>query len=153
MKMDTADILIRMMRLCSLSEHCTGDIRSRLEKYEGVDAEEIIGRLTADGYIDDERYAVAFARDKSSLYCWGTAKIKVALQRKGICAQDIANAISQIDEASADARLLSSARLKWKSLSKETDPQKKRAKFFRFILSRGYTLDKVYKAYDTVRTD
>lgn len=150
--MDTTLILNRMMRLCSLSEHCSSDILSRLEKYEGIDAEAIVGRLIAEGYLDDARYARAFARDKSSLYCWGTAKIRVALQRKGICAQDIDDALSQIDMGSADARLLSAAALKWKSLSKETDPQKKRAKFFRFLLGRGYTLDKVYKVYDTVRT-
>lgn len=150
---DSGKILGRMMHLCSLGEHCKSDIRRKLEKYEDIDAEQIIGRLCSEGYIDEARYACAFARDKSSLYCWGTTKIKVALQRKGISSQDIDQALSQIDDKAADAKFLAAARLKWGSLSKEADPQKKRAKFFRFALGRGYSYDRVLKAYDTVRTD
>jgi len=150
---DSVKILNRMMRLCSMGEHCTGEIRSKLEKYEGIDADGILEKLCREGYIDDARFARAFARDKSSLYCWGTTKIRVALWRKGICEQDIEQALLEIDQQAADAKFLAAARTKWASLSKETDPQKKRAKFFRFALGRGYSYDKVLKAYDTVRTD
>ena len=152
--MDSGEkILGRMMRLCSLGEHCTSDIKRRLEKYEDIDADALVERLLKEGYIDDARYARAFARDKSSLNCWGTSKIKVALQRKGISAADIAGAIAEIDRPTADDRFLSAARQKWKSLSRETDPEKKKSKFFRFAIGRGYSYEETLKAYDTVRTD
>ena len=60
-------LLERMMRLCSLSEHCIGDIRKKVERVNPDWCDEIVGRLCKEGYINEMRYARAFARDKSSL--------------------------------------------------------------------------------------
>ena len=48
------------------------------------DAEQVLGRLVRDRFIDDSRYAEAFVREKLRLSGWGEYKIRTALQRKGV---------------------------------------------------------------------
>ena len=144
-------LLERMMRLCSLSEHCIGDISKKVERVNPDWCEEIVGRLCKEGYINEMRYATAFVRDKSSLAGWGSAKIKVALCAKGIAPSVIEAALEEIDDAAAGKRLSALLSSKWKSLERESDPYRRKAKLFRYALGRGYDYAQINKEYDNIR--
>lgn len=143
--MDGRQILDRMMALCSKSECCPGDIRAKIGKLsssceEPVDAEGILKTLQDEGYLSENRYADAFARDKSYLDGWGPAKISFALRGKGISAQAIEAALDGVDAERASERL--GKLLESKSKSLEGDPQKK-LKLIKFALSRGYSYEQI----------
>ena len=144
-------LLERMMRLCSLSEHCIGDIRKKVERVNPDWCDEIVGRLCKDGYINEMRYARAFARDKSSLAGWGSAKIKVALCAKGIAPSVIEDALGGIDDAAAGKKLSALLSAKWKSLERESDSFQRKAKLFRYALGRGYDYSQIKEEYDNIR--
>lgn len=135
---------------CSRREYCSTDIRRKaLERLDG-DAEaasDIIENLKADKFVDDLRYASAFAREKASLTGWGAIKIRFALSAKGIASELIDSALADIDETGASDRLRKMLDLKWKSL--EGDPQA-RLKLIKFGLTRGYPYDKVKPAVDSI---
>ena len=82
--------LARMQALCSRSEKCRADIRLKLEQAGVPPAEtaEILNELEKDRFLDQERYATAYARDKSNLQGWGPRKIYNGLRMKEI-SQDI----------------------------------------------------------------
>ena len=148
------DVMLgRMMRLCARSEHCRADIRRKLACLPADEREEVLETLCREGYLDDARFARAFARDKSSLQGWGNLKISVALQQKGIAPDDIAAALGEIDANAASGRLEQLLRAKWNALRGETDPHKKEAKLLRYALGRGYNYDQIRKAYDNIRRD
>lgn len=132
--------------LCSRGECCSKDIYEKaLKRLEG-DAEtaaEILRELVEDKFVDDLRYASAFARDKSSLNGWGPIKIKYALAAKGIRGETASAALAGIDPEKADEKLESLLASKRKSL--EGDPALK-LKLIKFALSRGYDYDAVEKA-------
>ena len=72
----------KMRRLCSRREYCISDIRSKLmkeleAKTDDVDA--ALKQLVDEKYVDDRRYAVAYARDKAAIAGWGKTKIKYML--------------------------------------------------------------------------
>ena len=143
--MDDRQILDRMMALCSKSECCPGDIRAKIERLSAscdvpVDADGIMKALQDEGYLSENRYAEAFARDKSYLDGWGPAKITFALRGKGVSSGAIDEALSQIDGEKAGERLKKLLEVKSKSL--EGDPQKK-LKLIKFALSRGYSYDQI----------
>ncbi|MBQ0087208.1 MAG: RecX family transcriptional regulator [Bacteroidales bacterium] len=144
-------LLERMMRLCSLSEHCIGDIRKKVERVNPDWCDEIVGRLCKEGYIDEMRYARAFARDKSSLAGWGSAKIKVALYAKGIAPSVIEDALGEIDDVAVRKKLSALMSSKWKSLERESDPFKRKAKLFRYAIGRGYDYEQIKEEYDNIR--
>jgi len=131
-------ILAALQAQCARREYCTSDIRRKaLDRCEGdaAMADEIVASLKEDRFVDDSRYASAFAREKASLTGWGPIKIRFALRAKGLSEADITAGLSEVDANSADSRLESLMRNKWKSLSDEPDG---RLKLIRFALSRGY---------------
>ena len=153
MEPETERILNRLMRICAAREYCCSDIRRKLAGLSPSEAAEVLETLCHEGYVDDARYARAFARDKSALQGWGNRKIKLALQRKGIEPGVVAAALSEIDGLAAEARLEQVLGAKWKTLQRETDPRQREAKFFRYGLGRGYSYEEIKRMYDHLRRD
>lgn len=143
-------ILSALQNLCVRREYCTSDIRRKaLDRCEGdaALADELVASLKADRFVDDVRYASAFAREKSSLTGWGPVKIRFALRAKGIADSDIAAGLAEIEEDRASSRLASLLQNKWKSLS---DDPAGRLKLIRFALSRGYEYSQVEGIVDEI---
>lgn len=128
---------------CAKREYCTSDIRRKaMTRLEGDSdaAQEVVNSLVKDGFVDDLRYASAFAREKSSITGWGPVKIRYALSAKGIARPTIDSALEGTDSSKADARLQKLLEAKKKTL--EGDPQA-RLKLIRFALSRGYEYEDI----------
>ena len=139
--MDPQKVADRMRGLCSRREYCRQDIMKKVLAALGGDADEagrIMDRLVEEKYIDDLRYASAFARDKSSIAGWGATKIRYMLAATGIDRETIAAALQEVDEGKASDRLEKLLSAKVRSL--KDDPQC-RMKLLRFALGRGYQYD------------
>lgn len=179
-RQEYARILDRMRHLCSVREYCTADIRRKIMKMlsertgrdgKAEDAEEIIGRmlgsLQSDGYLSDTRYAIAFARDKSSLSGWGAVKIKYALGAKGIDGGIIRSALEEIDKDRASDRLERLVAAKYRSLAPNLSDGKDggkgsdkdggndsgneiRMKIIRYAMGRGYGYDETISVLQKV---
>ena len=149
--MDAARCLSRLQKLCSKAEYCRADVyRKALKDLEG-DAEaagKVVEQLVADKYVDDARYASAYAREKTGLQGWGPVKIRFQLRGRGVSEADISAALSEIDTRKADARLEKLLLEKQRSL--EGDPQA-RLKLIKFALSRGYEYPAVQSALEQVK--
>lgn len=146
--MDPQKVADRMRGLCSRREYCRQDIMKKVLAALGGDADEagrIMDRLVEETYIDDLRYASAFARDKSSIAGWGATKIRYMLAAKGIDRETIAAALQEVDEGKASDRLEKLLSAKVRSL--KDDPQC-RMKLLRFALGRGYQYDEAAELID-----
>ena len=133
----------RLRGLCSRREYCVEDVRQKaLKALDGdvVAAAEVVETLVKEKYVDDLRYASAFARDKASIQGWGEVKIRYMLSAKKISCDVIDQALAEIDDRRASDRLHKLLENKYRSL--KDDPQRK-LKLFRFALSRGYSYEKV----------
>ena len=105
----------RLRVLCSRREYSSGDMLAKAAEYlarYGTDSQEvpdaaasIVESLRRDGYVDDLRYASAFARDKALLSGWGRIKIRYALAAKGLPEDTIAGALESVDPQEADRKL------------------------------------------------
>lgn len=133
----------RLRGQCSRREYCTGDIRQKALKVldgDTVAAARVVEALVKEKYVDDLRFASAFARDKSSIQGWGEVKIRYMLAAKGISREDIDRALEEIDGARAASRLEKLMENKYRSL--KDDPQC-RLKMLRFGLGRGYGYEEI----------
>lgn len=140
---DIAMLEDRMRRLCSRREYCRSDIfRKVLTALDGDRdaAEKIVAGLVEERYVDDARYAEAFARDKSSLAGWGAVKIRYMLSMKGVAKDVIDAALDSIDSDKSASRLEKLMAARFRSL--EGDPQC-RLKLLRFGMGRGYLYEEV----------
>ena len=148
--MDEAVVKVtdRLRGLCSRREYCVEDIRQKALKALDGDvaaAAEIVETLVKEKYVDDLRYASAFARDKASIQGWGEVKIRYMLSAKKISRDVIDHALSEIDAERASSKLQKLLETKYRSLRE--DPQC-RLKLLRFALGRGYSYDEVAHTVD-----
>ena len=143
MEGEVLKVLDRLRRLCSRREYCCPDIlKKAADALEGDrdKAQEVLEILVNEKYVDDLRYASAYARDKASIAGWGEVKIRYMLSAKGIAKDVIAQALTEVDAGRAESRLEKLLENKWKSL--KDDPQGK-MKLIRFALGRGYGYEEV----------
>ena len=147
---DPLKVADRMRALCSRREYCRKDVLKKVMTAldgDAAKAEEVVGKLVEERYVDDRRYAVAFARDKASIAGWGAAKIRYMLAAKGVDREIIASALEEIDVNRADARLEKLMENKARSL--KDDPQR-RIKLLRFGVGRGYAYEEVSSMIDRI---
>jgi regulatory protein len=140
--------LNRFQRQCSRMEYCSRDIyRKALKALDGdaAAAERLVAALVADRFVDDLRYASAFAREKASLQGWGPVKIAFQLRGKGIPDETIRIAMEDIDPGKASAKLEKTVADKYRLLRE--DPQC-RLKLLKFALGRGYGYDEASAAVE-----
>lgn len=141
-------VLDRMRNLCSRREYCKADIMKKaLAALDGdrSGAEKVVDVLVNEKYIDELRYASAFARDKASLAGWGVSKIRYMLSSKGVPRDIIDRALAEVDDEKAKSRLEKLMENKFRSL--KDDPQC-RMKMLRFGLGRGYAYEEVAEVTD-----
>ena len=143
-------VLNRLRALCSRREYCVADVlKKAADGLEGdrAAAQEVVDILVKEKYVDDLRYASAYARDKSAIQGWGEVKIRYMLSAKGVSRDVIDRALEEIDQDKADSRLEKLLQNKLKSL--KDDPQC-RLKLLRFALGRGYSYDEVNTLINTL---
>lgn len=145
---EPARVADRLRVLCSRREYCCADVLKKASDALGGDraeAEKIVAMLVKEKYVDDLRYASAFARDKASISGWGAVKIRHQLSARGIDRPVIDAALEEIDSERAGMRLEKLLENKFRSLA--ADPQC-RLKMLRFGLGRGYGYDEVAAVTD-----
>jgi len=143
--------LAALMRLCARAEKSTGDAR-RLMRGWGVapaDAERVLRRLVEQRFIDDERYAGAFVREKTNLSGWGAYKIRTALARKGVDRATVDAALAEVDPAQSAERL-SQLLARKKSTVRAASAYELKNKLVRYGLSLGYDFETVRDAADSM---
>ena len=148
--MEEKKVLERLQRQCARMEYCVSDIRRKALKAMEGDAEateRIVASLVKDRFVDDRRYAAAFAREKASLQGWGPVKIRFQLRGKGIPDEAVAEALQEIDPEKAASKLDKLAADKYRLL--QGDPQC-RLKLLKALLARGYGYDEVEAAVKRV---
>jgi regulatory protein len=147
---DPLKVADRMRALCSRREYCRKDVLKKVMTAldgDAAKAEEVVGKLVEERYVDDRRYAAAFARDKASIAGWGAAKIRYMLAAKGVDREIITSALEEIDVNRADARLEKLMENKARSL--KDDPQR-HIKLLRFGIGRGYAYEEVSSMIDRI---
>ena len=130
---------LRLTTLCARCEQAEGDLRKKLHDW-GVppsDADAIITRLKQERYLDNERFARAYCRDKLRFNGWGRVKIAFMLKGKGIDQQIIDQVLSEIDEEQYSTILNEALASKAKTLDGK-EPQQAKAALLRFAASRGF---------------
>lgn len=143
--------LSKAQHICSRQEKCCFDIRKKLENWQLSydDQDKLIDSLINDRFIDENRYAGFYVRDKYRFNKWGRIKISHHLKQKKIPEYIILEAFEGIKESEYLENLDDILRSKLKS-TRETDPYLLKGKLFRFAQSRGFESDLVLKNIEKI---
>ncbi|HTL80084.1 MAG TPA: regulatory protein RecX [Bacteroidia bacterium] len=129
---------------CAYQERCQQEVRDKLYDWglHEKEVENIIADLISDNFINEERFAIAYAGGKFRIKKWGRVKIKMELKRRKISPYCINKAMSMIDEDDYRDTLQKLAEKKMKEV-KEKHPLKKKFKVMSYLISKGYENDLV----------
>jgi regulatory protein len=137
-------IIFKLEAFCAYQERCTQEVRTKIERL-GADeslALEVIKHLKENRFLDDKRFVEAYVQGKLRIKKWGRQKIKAALFQKRVDAKLIQEGIySFISDEEYQEVMVSLIERKNRELSTEKDPQIKKQKLMRFLLSRGFQYD------------
>ena len=133
---------LQLAALCAQAEHCQQEVRDKMRRWELDETAQnrIIDRLIKERYIDDERYARAFVKDKIRYNKWGRRKVQQALWLKHIDSDIQQRVLDEIDEKEYLDVLRPLLKQKRKSVKAESDYELNQ-KLVRFALGRGFGFD------------
>ena len=107
-------------------------------------AEKIVARLVKERFIDEERFARAFVRDKFRYNHWGRVKIELELRKKKIAQRHIEMGLEELQEEDNLNTLRELIQKKRPSV-KGKNEYEIRGKLIRFALGRGFQMDDIVK--------
>ncbi len=140
------EALSRLQNLCSTQEKCSGDVREKLRQWSinSEDQEIIIRKLVKDKFVDDNRFAGFFVRDKQKINKWGREKIRYALIHKGLNKEIIDEALLSLPVENFEDSLRELLQRKSRELSKY-EPYEKKNRLIRFAVQRGFDYDLIFR--------
>ena len=140
--MTEQEAYLQLAALCAQAEHCQQEMRDKMRRWELDETVQnrIVARLVKERYIDDERYARAFVKDKIRYNKWGRRKVQQALWQKHVDADIQQRVLDEIDEKEYLDILRPLLKQKRKSIKAESDYELNQ-KLIRFALGRGFGFD------------
>ena len=145
---------LQLAQLCAKSEHCQHDLLEKMRRWEMSDEAQarVMQRLVSERYVDDERYARAFVRDKIRYNKWGRRKVEQALWQKRIDEDIRQQVLDEVDDEEYLSVLRPLLKQKRRSTKAESDYELNQ-KLVRFALGRGYTYDIIRQCLDVSEED
>ena len=145
--------LQKLKHYCGYQERSHAEAREKLYGYGMYkqEVEAIISSLIEEDYLNEERFATAFARGKFRMKGWGRVKIREALKEKRVSDYCIREAMKEIDESNYHTSLQKFATAKWDSLKAESNIFIKMRKTQDHLLQKGYELPLVNAILNQLR--
>ena len=143
------EAFLQLAALCARSEHCQYEMTEKMRRWElGDDLQaRVIARLVSERYVDDERYARAFVKDKIIYNKWGRRKIEQALWQKHIDEDIRQQVLDEVDDEEYLSVLRPLLKQKRRTTKANSDYEMNQ-KLMRFALGRGYTFDLIRQCLD-----
>jgi regulatory protein len=132
---------------CVYQDRCHKEVRKKLLEMRMIpDAIDIVmGHLIEHNFLNEERFAKAFARGKFNHKSWGKQRIVRELKQRQISAYNIKTALLEISDEDYITTFNTLSRKRIEQISREKDKYKKRKKLADYLLYRGWEGDLVYE--------
>jgi regulatory protein len=144
----------KIKRYCAYQERAHQEVRIKLYEY-GLyksDVEEILVDLITEGFLNEERFAKAFAGGKFRMKKWGRLKITHALESKGLTPNCIRAGLTEIDQEDYEQTLKDLLIKKTNEVDAD-NIYTKRDKLSKAAILKGYEPELVWKILKTILSD
>jgi regulatory protein len=136
----------KIQQYCAYQERSHLEVRNKLYGYGlyRTDVDEILSALITDGFLNEERFAKAFAGGKFRMKKWGRIKITHALEAKGVSPNCIKIALKEIEQADYLKSLHELLTVKAPTIGKE-NTYEVRDKLSKYAMQKGYEPELIWK--------
>jgi len=144
-KLTPEQALQKAKHYCAYQERSHAEVKEKLYGF-GLykkDVEQLLSTLIEENYLNEERFAMAYAGGKFRIKQWGRVKIAHALKQKQVSAYCIKKALQQIDDDDYTKTLQKLFDEKLKTLKSEKNIFIKKRKLQDHLLQKGFESDLV----------
>ncbi len=148
------EALKKIKHYCAYQERSHREVTVNLYAY-GLfkkEVDSIVSNLIQENFLNEERFAVAYAGGKFRMKNWGRKKIEYELKQKGVSTYNIRLAMQQIENDTYLQTLEKLAEAKWKSLVGE-HYLTRQAKTHRYLLGKGYESSLIANTIQQLRSN
>lgn len=144
----------KINRYCAYQERSHLEVRNKLYEFGLMrdEIDEIITHLISENYLNEERFAKAFAGGKFRIKKWGRIKIVNALESKGLTKNCIKIGLKEIDDDDYLKTLSTILESKAEVITDE-NIYVRRDKLSQYAIAKGYEADLVWKMLKTILPD
>ena len=130
---------------CKYQERCHYEVRNKLYElgFSTITVDDQIAELIAADLLNEERFAISFARGKWRMLHWGRNKIRQHLKIRNVSEYCIKRALQEIPEGDYQSMLEQLTIKKWNELRTEKSKQTKKAKVYRYMVQKGFEQEMV----------
>ncbi len=145
-RLSPPEALAKIQRYCAYQERSHKEVKTRLYDFGlyGTQVDEIISQLITDGFLNEERFAKAYAGGKFRMKKWGKLKIKNELEFLGLTKNCIQRGLKEIEPQDYSKTLKTLIKKKTAEINEE-NRFKKRDKVARFVIGKGYEPELVWE--------
>ncbi|MEB8328508.1 regulatory protein RecX [Flavobacteriaceae bacterium KMM 6897] len=131
---------------CAYQERCHKEVVQKLRDMRMIpDAiDQIVVHLIDHNFLNEERFAMSYARGKFNIKKWGRNRITQELKQRAISRYIIKKAVAQLDTPAYLDTLDALAKKRLDAI-RETNIQKRRKKLADYLLYRGWESHLVYE--------
>lgn len=144
----------KIQQYCAYQERSHLEVRNKLYGY-GLyrdEVDEILSDLISAGFLNEERFAKAFAGGKFRMKNWGRIKIIHALEAKGVSNNCIRIGLKEIEETQYQETLRDLLLTK-SEVTKADNLYTTRDKLSKFAMQKGYEPELVWRILREVLPD
>ena len=132
--------LQKIKHYCAYQERNHRETKEKLYSF-GLyknEVEQLLSQLVEENYLNEERFAIAFAGGRFRIKQWGRVKIKYELKQKNVSEYCIKIALKAIEEKDYQKKLHQLAEAKLKILKSEKNSFIKKHKLQQYLLQKGF---------------
>jgi len=139
--------LSKILRYCAYQERSHKEVKNKLFEYglRSSEVNETLAHLITEGFLNEERYAKAFAGGKFRMMKWGKIKIQRELETSGVSPRNIDRGLREINTSDYSQTLHALIMKKTGQVSEE-NVYKKKNKVARFVIGKGFEPELVWEA-------
>lgn len=136
---------LKLASYCAYQERCHQEVIGKLNELGvyGLEADQILLWLIQENFLNEERFAKAFAGGKFRVLAWGKLRIQRELKQRNISDYCIKRGLEEINEESYLETLKNELRNKMQK-TKAKDSRLLQAKVASYLISRGFEPDLVW---------
>jgi len=140
------EALNKIFRYCAYQERSHNEVKTKLFEYglSSAEVDAIISHLITEGFLNEERYAKAFAGGKFRIMKWGRLKIQRELESSGVSPRNVARGLAEITTSEYSQTLLGLVKKKTNKVE-DDNIYKKKNKVARFVIGKGYEPELVWE--------
>ena len=138
--------LQKLKHYCGYQERCHSEVKEKLFSFRirKREQEEIVAQLIEENYLNEERFAIAFAGGKFRIKQWGKIKVRSELKKRRVSDYCINIALRQIGDKEY-LQMIKKLAAKYSSSVKAEPEIVRKKKTIDYLMQKGFEGELVYR--------